>query len=179
MNGLFQQNMAWSDDNIASSRKQATESDQMLASFNAREADLIQRQQANDLARESLQEASVTDPEVRAHVHLLIEQSRAAVAAIVQQRTALRDEYNSVHQRDFRAAEERQQAGTEAVRLIREKHAEFAGRLADLQAENVAMEQEIRALYDQEQQRYLDELKAARAAQAASIPAAEPEQSPQ
>ncbi len=171
MNALFLQNMAWSDENIASGRKQSLETDQMIAGFNAREAELTQRQQANDQAREALQEGAVTDPDVKLRVHQLIEQTHAALATLQQQRLALREQYNSVHASEFHAAQERQDEGAQAVQIIREKHAEFAGRLANLEAESAAMQQEIRSLYDQEQARYLEELRSARAAQQAAMPA--------
>jgi hypothetical protein len=175
MNALFQQNMAWDDESLARNRKQSAENDQMIASFNAREEDLMRRQQANDSARENLQENSVTDPAVRAHVHQLIEQTHAAFAAVLQQRIALREEFNGNHEKNLRAAKERQDANAEAIRVIREKHATFAGKLADLEAESAAMQQEIRSLYDQEQARYIEELKAARAAQPIAMPGGEPE----
>jgi chorismate mutase len=177
MNALFLQNMAWSDENIASARKQSLETDQMIAGFNAREAELTKKQQANDQARETLQEGAVTDPEVKSQVHQLIEQTHAALADLQQQRLALREQYNSVHASEFRLAQEHQDEGAQALEIIREKHSEFAGRLANLEAESAAMQQEIRALYDQEQARYLEELKSARTAQQAAMPAeSEPSQ---
>jgi chromosome segregation ATPase len=179
MNALFQQNMAWSDENIAANRKQTLEIDQRLAGFNARESDLMQRQQANDQARESLQENSVTDPAVRAHMHQLIQDTHQALSVILQQRIAIREQFDSLHQNELHSAEARQDAGTDAIRVIREKHAEFAGKLADLEAESAAMQQEIRSLYDQEQARYIEELKAARAAQSVAMPTYEREQEQQ
>jgi hypothetical protein len=169
MNALFQDNMAFAEDNMKAAIQQRLLTDQMITSFHQRESDLVSRQQANDLVRESIQEGAVTDPEVKARVHALIAQVHAAMAVIAQQRAAAREEYLRVHKDDFTAYGQRQEAGINEIRVIREKHAQFTGKLADLEAESAAMQQEIRSLYDEEQRRYLQELNSART-EKATIP---------
>jgi len=166
MNALFDDNVGFFEKNVDAGKAQSLTSEQQIAAFDEREERLMQEQAAIDDAREAIQESSVADPAKKARVHDLILTARTTAQALREERKKIQADWKVLHAEEFSGAGERQRVSTDEIKAIREKHQDYKDKLADLQSESAAMQKEIRALYEQEQRRYLEELKAARQQQA-------------
>ncbi len=174
INALFEDNIAFAEANIEAAKAQRINTEQQVADFNAKDEELAQEQSAIDTSRENLQEKSVIDPAKKAHVHDLILKVRAAVQALREERKNILAGWKALSAEDSRGAAQRQNANADELKKIREKHQQVNEKLADLQSETASMQQEIRSLYEAEQKRYLEELRAARQQQTSPDATADP-----
>jgi hypothetical protein len=74
----------------------------------------------------------------------------------------IQDMRKALTAKDMAAADERLRKDREQLMAIRDKRRDVYEKNTDLQNEREAMQEEIRTLYDQEQKRYRDELRADR-----------------
>jgi len=68
----------------------------------------------------------------------------------------------ALRKKNIEAIDERQRAALAQLQEVKEKHRAMREKTIDLQQEREAMQEEIKTLYEQEQKRYRDELKADR-----------------
>jgi chromosome segregation ATPase len=159
---LFYSNIGAAQSRLEDTRAQRKRNVEQSGALNDREDTLQERQRINENKLEALQAQAIEklggDEGLSAQLHAIHD----AVQAIRTQRVDLTAARRALQASNVAATGQRQDEASQQIDVLRAKHREMENKRSDLQSEQEAMQKEIRALFEQEQKRYREELRADR-----------------
>jgi hypothetical protein len=168
-NELFNTNVALTEARMRTGDEQRHRAAEQLAALMDREQALQVKQGAHEAnvlaileqaAKEQGQADTLRDP---------LQAVRDGTEAINQERLQLLNVRMALAKRNNEATDDRQREALAQLQEVKEKQHAMRDKTLDLQQEREAMQEEIRTLYEQEQKRYREELKADRQLNASQV----------
>jgi len=162
LNALYERNVTANEERMVAAAEQRRLTTYQLAALRDKEATVQKKLMDNEDRLEAIQRRCA---ELLGNDAGLLAQIDAEHAAVVAQRE-LRHEVQTarvaLQVSNMEAVAARQQAALEQLKAMHAKHQDVREKSVDLMAERESMQQEIRSLFEQEQKRYQEELKADR-----------------
>ncbi len=162
LNALYERNVSANEQRMLAAVEQRRQTAIQLAALRDRETAVQQKMMDNEDRLEAIQrrcaELMGNDAELLAQIdaeHTAVTAQRALRQDIQAARAALQVS-------NMAAVEARQQAALDQLKVMHARHQEVREKSVDLMDERESMQREIRSLFEQEQKRYLEELKADR-----------------
>jgi len=159
---LFYSNIGAAQSRLEDARAQRKQNVEQSGALNDREDAVQERQRINEDKLEVLQAQAIEklggDEGLSAQLHDIHD----AVQAIRTQRVDLAAARRALQARNLATTEQWQDEALQQIDVLRAKHREMENKRSDLQSEQEAMQEEIRTLFEQEQKRYREELRADR-----------------
>jgi hypothetical protein len=160
---VFNKNISAAQARMDDMREQHRLTLEQSAALNDREAAAQERQRINDGKHEVLQAQAIDrlggDNGLRAQLADI----HGALEAIHAERADIRIARGAMQVRNLAASAQRQDESQQQLDALRDKHREMVSKRSDLQDEQKAMQEEISSLFELEQKRYREELRADRA----------------
>lgn len=161
-NDLFEANVAANEARIRAGEDQRHSTAEQQTALNEKELALQKKQSAQEARLLAIQEQGAKEQGQTDNLHDLLQTVREGIEAAAKERQELLEARMALRKKNIEAIDERQQAALAQLQEVKEKHRAMREKTIDLQQEREAMQEEIKTLYEQEQKRYREELKADR-----------------